>query len=465
MSASADRVPAIITETQTIDRASLDDHARSVRTELERTIRPRSALGIWVEDEVDFAACILAALAVPADAFIVAPEASPTRVAELCEVEGASAVLCDEERALRLVDGARRACGPGLVLVETQPQPTARGHEEGSVHFFTSGTDGRPKGIVRTKPSLQLEESILGGHLGMAPGCTVLCAIPVIHGYGFTAGLFAPLSFGGISILARPRLAASLEKLLITYAPDIVVGVPAQYAAWSALRRPYTGPVPRVWLCGGAPLPRAVRSRFEAAWGGVIAEQYGMTECGAVTVDLDGAATLGRPYPGVSVSIDRGSAPGTVGEVVISTPYGPRGYLGDQAGGRTFTADGVRTGDSGWLDDDGRLHLVGRRAHQLNVRGKKVDPVEVERAFWALDGVLDVAVVGVDRATGDQWIAAYVVCLDSVTDDQLLGVSSHLESHQRPQWVTRLPELPKTPIGKTDFVKLRAMARSPAADG
>lgn len=184
-----------------------------------------------------------------------------------------------------------------------------------------------------------------------------------------------------------------------------------------------------------------------------------MTECGAVTVDLDGAETLGRPYPGVTVSIDSGGASGNLGEVVVTTPYGPRGYIGDPAEGRTnpFTPNGFRSGDTGWLGDDGRLHLVGRRAHQLNVRGQKVDPLEVERAFWALDGVHDIAVIGIDRAEGDQWIAAFVVCADGITDDALHRATVNLESFKRPQRLTRLTALPKTATG-TDFDALRALA-------
>jgi long-chain acyl-CoA synthetase len=474
---SGDAAPAIVTPTRTVDRGSLAGLAATVEIGLARTIRPGTPLGIWVDDAVDFAACILGALAVHAEAFIISPGASPVRAAELCAIEGGSAVLCDGPRASRLVDGTHRACGPGLVLVEARPEPSASSESvsqpsgsydgQGAVHFYTSGTDGKPKGVVRTKQSLELEESTLGSHLRMAAGTAVLCALPVTHGYGYTAGLFAPLSFGGTSIVARPRLAASLAKLLMEHEPEIVVAVPAQYAAWSALRRTYAGPLPRLWLCGGAPLPPAVRTRFQAAWGSVIAEQYGMTETGAVSVDLDGAETLGRPYPGVSVSIEGGSggASADAGEVVVETPYGPRGYIGDPADGRPspFTPSGFRSGDTGWLDADGRLHLVGRRAHQLNVRGQKVDPAEVERALWAVDGVRDVAVIGIDRADGDQWIAAFVVCADSITDEALHRATGDLESFKRPQRLTRLAALPTTATG-TDFDALRAISRSGVTD-
>lgn len=450
--------PAIVTPARTIDGASLAALAKAVQTGLAKTIRPGTPLGIWVDDAVDFAACVIGAMAVRAEAFIILPGATPIRATELCAIEGGSAVLCDATRAARLVDGTHRACGPGLVLVETRSQPAASYDGQGAVHFYTSGTDGQPKGVARTKRSLEREESTVGSHLGMTPGCAVLCAVPVTHGYGYTAGLFAPLSFGGTAIVARPRLAASLADLLTVHEPEIVVAVPAQYAAWSALRRTYTGRLPRLWLCGGAPLPPAVRARFQANWGSVIAEQYGMTECGAVSVDLDGAETLGRPYPGVTVFIDGGDTLADEGEVVVDTPYGPRGYIGDLAGDRSspFTPSGFRSGDTGWLDAHGRLHLVGRRAHQLNVRGQQVDPAEVERALWAVDGVHEVAVIGIDRAEGDQWIAAFVVCPDSITDDALRRATVDLESFKRPQRVTRLPALPKTATG-TDVDALRRL--------
>ena len=184
----------------------------------------------------------------------------------------------------------------------TCPRSRSRG---GSL--LHSGTDGRPKGVVRTKASLALEDVTVGGHLGMAPGArsSAPYRCPRVRVHRRT---LRPAVVRRHLDPRATRLAASLAKWLATHQPEIVVAVPAQYAAWSTLRHAYAGPLPRLWLCGGAPLPTAVRAKFEAAWGGVIAEQYGMTECGAVSVDLDGAGTLGRPYPGVTVSIDRSAS-------------------------------------------------------------------------------------------------------------------------------------------------------------
>lgn len=457
--------PVIVTATRSIDRAGLDQLTDVVQQRLRHALRPGSAVGVWVEDEIVVAAATSAALSAGGEVFVVPADATPARVEELCTIEDATTLLCDEERAGRLPDGVREGCGPGLVLAGLRSPSATGGRDgdgEGAVHFFTSGTDGRPRGLVRTRASLELEDSVVGGHLGMGPGCRVLCAVPVSHGYGFTAGLFAPLAAGGTAVLLRPGLPASLARALDQHEPEIVVGVPAQYAAWSRLRQPRVGHVPRIWLCGGAPLPAAVRSRFQEAWGGVIAEQYGMTETGAVCVDLDGAGTLGRPYPGVSVSIAGAVGPGQVGEVLVGTPYRPRRFAGSTSAPCVdpLVADPFRTGDAGWLDDHGRLHLLGRRAHQLNVRGKKVDPLAVEQVYWSLAGVSDVAVVGVDRDDGDQWVAAFVVCTEDVGDDTLHRATAHLEGHLRPQRVIRLPALPKTSIGKTDHARLRALATS-----
>jgi acyl-coenzyme A synthetase/AMP-(fatty) acid ligase len=282
-----------------------------------------------------------------------------------------------------------------------------------------------------------------------------------VHGYAFTGGLFAPLALGATSVVVSPRLPGSLAKALQTYHPDVVLAVPAQYAAWSALRVPYDGPMPSRWLSSGAPLTAAVRQRFEAVWGAVICEQYGMTECGAISVDLEETGTLGRPYPGITIRIERDEPErdDDAGEVVVDTPHGPCCYVGaDHSAGHPgpFAPGGYRSGDRGWLDDGGRLRLVGRRSHQLNVRGRKVDPVEVEHALWRVQGVRDVAVVGIDRETGDQWVAAFVVA-DHVTERTLHDATGALESYKRPQRIILLPDLPKTPNGKTDLLALQSI--------
>jgi acyl-coenzyme A synthetase/AMP-(fatty) acid ligase len=454
------RASAICTATRTIDHAALDALTEQLRTNLVGCIEPGAALGICVLDAVDFAASVAAATAAGAETFLLAPDAPAESIQRLCDYERAAGLLCDPATASRFdAPQPPTPCSPDLVLVELPARSRIRAHDEGTVHFFSSGTEGQPTGVVRTQSSLDREAIIVGSHLELAPGSVVLCAAPLVHGYAFTGGLFAPLACGATSVVVAPRLPGSLAKALRTYEPEVVLAVPAQYAAWSGLREPYDGPMPRLWLSSGAPLTAAVRERFQSAWGGVICEQYGMTECGAISVDLEASGTLGRPYPGIRIWIEPEEPGATAGKVVVSTPHGPCCYVGaDHASGHPppFAPDGYRSADTGWLDEDGRLHLVGRRSNHVNVRGRKVDPAEVERALWQVRGVADVAVIGIDRSAGDQWIAAFVVA-DGVTEEALHAATASLESYKRPQRIIRLPALPKSPNGKTDLAALQAV--------
>ena len=334
------------------------------------------------------------------------------------------------------------------MLVETTSQPPASDHDQGAVHFYTSGTDGRPKGVVT-------HEAVTGaggvdGRLppGHGPGCAVLCALPVTHGYGYTAGLFAPLSFGGTAIVARPRLAASLAKLLLEHDPRSSWRFPPSMPPGRALREPYTGPCRGCGCVAGRRCPRRYGPVHRPPGEVVIAEQYGHDRVWRGVRRPGRHRAAGRPYPGVTVSIDGGDASAEVGEVVVDTPYGPRGYLGDPTDGRAspFTAE--------WLPD--RRHAAGSTPTAActssdvehissTCMGRRSIPSEVERAFWAVDGVRDVAVIGVDRAEGDQWIAAFVVCEDSITDDALHRATANLESFKRPQRLTRLPRSRRPP--------------------
>lgn len=462
--------PAVVSRTRKVDHRWLTERATEIKRRLRSVanapdaVHALRAVGLWIDDPAELVASVAAVARTGADAFLVPPGATPERVRQLGVLEGASVLITDDARADLLHPAARYDCGSTVVLVGSPSHHQLHSqhpHDGGAVHFFTSGTEGRIKGVVRTLSALGGEALSLAERRQTTVGTVVLCAVPVSHSYGFTSGLFGPLAVGATVVVEQPRFASSLAKVLALHRPELVLAVPAQYAAWSALRERYNGPMPRLWVSSGAPLAPRVRQRFEAAWGAVISEQYGMTECGGIAIDVAGSGSLGLPYPGVSVDIESDGGPGSEGEVVVRSPYGPCCYLGATAADPRIRvrAGKLRTGDTGWLDRHGELNLVGRRAHQINVRGQKVDPVEVERVLWALDGVHDVAVVGVDRSVGDQWVAAFVVCADTVSNDALHLATAPLATYKRPQRFFRLPALPKTSSGKTDVLPLRDMVR------
>lgn len=462
--------PAIISGNASVDGYTLTNRAESLGAVLRRK-KPAGIVGVWAADAVDLATGVLGALAVPMQVFIIPETATQTEVLELCALESACAVVCDLVRADLLV-GERHALPElGLMLVSltrTGPRLRAAEPQNPSLHLYTSGTNGHPKGIIRSLPSLENEGRVISEHLGMRPGIRVLCAAPSSHLYGFSTGLLACLYSGATLVAASPRLAESLFRTLSLYEPEIVVAVPGQYAAWSNLRRSVKGQLPHRWISSAAPLPPDVRRSFECAWHSPIAEQYGMSECGAISVDLDGSRSLGHPYPGVRVWID--VYPGEdskTGEIVVDTPYGATGYVRGEALGTPspFTADGIRTGDTGWLDGDGRIHVAGRRTDQINVHGRKVSPAEVERALARVPGVCEVAVLGVDRADGSQWVAAFLACDDGLKETDLHRATSQLAAYKRPQRIIRVHSLPRSGTGKIQRHRLIQLLRSEDADG
>jgi long-chain acyl-CoA synthetase len=116
-------------------------------------------------------------------------------------------------------------------------------------------------------------------------------------------------------------------------------------------------------VSAGAALPAEVASRFEQRWGVGLTQLYGSTECGVISVATGGpgdAGSVGRPCPGVEVRAGTEDSPA---EIVVRSVYAAEGYVNGAEhvlARNPFTADGLRTGDLGWLDDTGRLHLTGR---------------------------------------------------------------------------------------------------------
>lgn len=462
--------PAIVSRNSSVDGSTLTNRAESLRAFLRRN-KADGVVGIWAADAVDLATGVLGALAVPVQVFMIPETATQTEVLALCALEGACAVICDLVRAELLVGEKQALPELALTLVSlmrTGPRWRAAEPQNPSLHVYTSGTDGHPKGIIRSLPSLEIEGRVISEHLGMRPGMRVLCAAPLSHLYGFSTGLLASLHSGATLVAASPRLSESLYKTLSLYEPEIVVAVPGQYASWSRLRRTVKGHHPHRWISSAAPLSPDVRRSFEFAWHSPIAEQYGMSECGAVSVDLDGSRSLGQPYPGVRIWIDAyPEADSETGEIVVDTPYGASGYVHGETPGTPspFTADGFRTGDTGWLDRHGRIHIVGRRSDQINVHGRKVSPAEVERALARVPGVREVAVLGVDRTDGGQWVAAFLVRDDGLKEAELHRATSHLAAYKRPQRIIRVHSLPRSRTGKIQRHKLIQLLRSENADG
>jgi len=337
--------------------------------------------------------------------------------------------------------------------------------EDVAACLFSSGTTGAPKGTLLTHGNLLANIAQIKPVLIEFEAERLACPLPLFHAFGMTVGMLLPLLTGGCSILLsgfRPdKTMGAVAKLKA----DIFLGIPQMYAVFAQYGeqiRGSLGEIPcRIWISGGAPLSEKTAMAFEAAYGVELREGYGMTEAGPViSVNPKGGRKLGSvgmPLPGVTVEIVSESGVASVsseiGEIVVSGKNVMKGYLNDPAA----TSDALRegklwTGDLGMLDQDGFLHIRGRRKELIIVRGMNVFPREVEEVLQQLPGVTEVCAMGIADDRDDEAVfAAIGVGKTEVTEKFAKDFCrDKLADYKVPKRILVLPELPKLATGKID---------------
>jgi len=362
-----------------------------------------------------------------------------------------------EQRAIAL-DAQANAVLERQLAGRGRPSNSSRA-VAGRLLHFTSGSSGASKLVVRPLDNIVDETIAVASALGQsASGCVTITS-PISHSYG--CGLLrATIAAGGEAILfdtTRPiyERIDNIKKAL--RADATVIGVPFMFQALvrdPALRLP-TG---LNGYAGGAPLSESLVRRWQEIGGAVLAPEYGLGEGGVVTFGSAGDwfPIVGQPVANVRLTL-RGPRPDGVGEVVVWRPHAPTRYLRGESPD-SFTADGIRTGDLGRLLPDGRLAIIGRIKSVINVAGLRVVPQEVEQCIMELDGVEDVAVVGVvDSLTGER-VVAYVQAEESVVAPGTCRrhVRGRLSSHKVPRTVFIVEDLPRLPSGKVNRQALEA---------
>ena len=219
---------------------------------------------------------------------------------------------------------------------------------------------------------------------------------------------------------------------------------------------------------GGSAQRVDIAERWEALTGVPILQGYGMTECaGILTMNPAGGNRLGAagiPVPCTDVKIvdpqGQELPQGETGEVVAKGPTVMKGYLNrPEATAETIMDGWLHTGDIGYMDEDGYVFIVDRKKDMILVSGFNVFPNEVEEVITAMDGVLEVGVVGVpDPKTGESVKAFVVASNPDLTAEQVLEhCKQSLTNYKRPKQIVFVRELPKTPVGKVLRRNLRDM--------
>ncbi len=342
--------------------------------------------------------------------------------------------------------------------------PAMVGRDETAVVLYTSGTSGRPKGVMLTHGNLLSNVRQVERHVGLIKGDTFLGVLPQFHSFGITALTLAPMLLGCRVVYTARFNAKKLTELIVSHGATIYIGIPSMYGAILSSKSASASEFSSVRLAisGGEPLPADIRERFLDRFGVPICEGYGLTETSPVTNVLlphEGrAGTVGRAVPGVRFRVvepETGRELGVdeEGELRIAGPNVMKGYLNlPEETASVFDDRGFfRTGDIGRVDTEGFVSITGRLKEMLIVGGENVFPREIEEVLNAHPAVHASGVVGRHDPVRGEVPVAFVECEEGerVGGDELVRwCRERLAGYKVPKHVEVVDALPRNPTGK-----------------
>jgi acyl-CoA synthetase (AMP-forming)/AMP-acid ligase II len=440
--------------------------------------------------ETVFAANCLGAVAMPINWRLAAPE-----VRYILEHSGARVLMTDaamielaDEATQAMDDAPARACvaptAPDgwTTIAALRETGGNRGVEvthvataADDVHrlMYTSGTTGRPKGVMLTHANLAWKNLAHIVEFGFTDADLGLACGPLYHVGALDLTTTSLIAAGATTIIHRAFDAAAVVDELERSRVTTVWLAPAMVNAIMALPDIESRDLSsvRVIINGGEKMPipliERIQRTFPSAW---FADAYGLTETvsGDTFLDRDSIVTklgsVGRPCLYLELDIwdgdGRSVAPGETGEIVMRGPKVFKGYWKDpDATANAFAGGWFHTGDIGIRDEDGYLFIVDRLKDMIVSGGENIASSEIERVLYEHDGVLEAAVVGrPDERWGEVPVAFVVVRQGAtVTNDELLErCRSQLAKFKVPKDITFIAALPRNPSGKVLKRELRA---------
>ena len=366
------------------------------------------------------------------------------------------------------------ATGAQVSLVQARERAASIKADDLSDLLFTSGTTGKPKGVMSGHgQTLQAFREFVR-ILGIEAGDRYLVVNPFFHSFGYKAGWLTCM-IAGATILPQAVFDAEVifrrvEEERVTVLP----GPPTLYLSMLAhprLAEADLGSL-RVAVTGASAIPPVLIERLRNELGfDVVTTAYGLTECGGLATICNPnspaatiASTSGRPIPGTELRIadlqGNEMPSGEPGEICLRGFHVMQGYFNDpDATAETITADGwLRTGDVGYVDVEGNLTITDRLKDMFIVGGFNCYPAEIEAGLFEHPAIAQVAVIGIpDERMGEVGCACVVLRQGfELTEQQLIDWSrSQMANYKVPRRVVFFADLPKNASNKVDKLELR----------
>ncbi|HTW83619.1 MAG TPA: long-chain-fatty-acid--CoA ligase [Candidatus Sulfotelmatobacter sp.] len=372
------------------------------------------------------------------------------------------------------LDGSVCVAWRDALAANLTPGPITTGGDDMCLLPYTSGTTGRPKGCVHTHRSLQTTTLTMANWGISTPGARVLSVLPYFHVTGMTCDMNHAFYQGATLIMTTRWESATTLSLIERYRATTMTAISTMVV--DLLANPDFRPEKIASLThlggGGAPLPAAVGEQLKGRMGLSYMEGYGLTETISVThanpQDRPKLQCLGIPTFGVdSRVIDPDSlvelAPNETGEIVIHGSQVMQGYWNQpEATAEVFVElDGkrfFRTGDLGYVDDEGYFFMVDRLKRMINAAGFKVWPAEVETTLFAHPAIKEACVIAsIDPRKGEQ-VKAMIVLREGqhATGDEIAAwAREHMAAYKVPTLYEFVDTLPRSGTGKVQWRELQ----------
>lgn len=502
LSRAADRFggrTAVVAGSARIGFAELDGLSNALAATLvDRGVRPHDRVAVLMVNRVEFLVAVHAVSKAGAATVLVSPAWRSAEVHHALEVTEAAAGVADADGATllgevlvdrRVVDVDDPAVARRALVPCAEPPgvaPPALGDE--AVLVFSSGTTGLPKAVRHTHRTIARATDHWCDVLALGPEDRFQVATPPSHILGILNLLAAVAAGATVRLHRRFDLDAVLECI---QADRLTLEMAVAPIALAMANHPdierYDLSSLRYIMWGATPVNETVARRVTERTGVRWLPAYGASEVPVIACnpvhrpDLWRLDSAGLPAPQtelrvVDVATSNALSTGETGEIEVRGPSVMAGYLPDEASAQAFDHGWYRTGDIGWMEPDGWVHLTDRAKEMIKVNGFQVAPAEIETVLLGHPAVRDCAVFGVpDERAGE--VPAAAVALDPavpVADGELEAlVASTLATYKRLRHLVVVDSVPRLPSGKvlrrtlrdTWAPRLGASSPTGAADG